>query len=426
MNTTVPQLRPKLREYQLAGVDELMKKLTTNRSHGALLADACGLGKTCQAIEVANRILKHESPKTLLIVCPSSLRLNWWRELETWLDSGGVYLEVLTYGEIVRAHQRLDRYTLIVFDEAHYLKSETAKRTKACLALDAKYRLFLSGTPCLNRPMELYNILHNLGLKLTRKAYGFRYCSGRLFRVPIRGGHGFRKAFDFSGASNLDELNAALRANVMVRRTKEEVLTELPPKVRQVISVKFSSGESAAFRARFDSLSEAADILKEVQRIPFEELARERYNVALKKLPYIEEFINDLLEEEDKLVVFCHHRDLIERIVAAGPDRVALMGGMSEREKDAAVQAFQQGPARVFVGQIQAAGVGLTLTAASTVLFGELSWVPGDMNQCEDRCHRIGQRDTVRVFHLVADGSIDSRLVNALVEKQRVLEEVLA
>lgn len=417
MNTT----RPKLREYQLAGVEELMKKLTTNRSHGALLADEPGLGKTAQAIEVMNRL----APKTVLVVCPASLKINWTRELAMWLRLD-LAVEVRTYGEIVREHQQLGHYELVVFDEAHYLKNPDAKRSKACFALYADYRLFLTGSPILNRPIELYPILHSLGLKLSRVQYGQRYCSGHLIRVPFRGGHGFRKAWDFSGASHMDELNQALRGSVMVRRSKAKILTELPAKVRQVIAMKFSSGESAAFRARFNSLTQAADILKEVQRIPFEEIARERYNVALKKLPYVEDFINDLLEEEDKLVVFCHHRDVIERLAAAGPDRVKLYGGMTEKQKDEAVQAFQHGPAKVFVGQIAAAGVGLTLTAASTVLFGEEPWTPGDVIQCEDRLHRIGQRDTVRVFHLVADGSIDARIVNALVEKQQVIEAVMA
>ena len=142
------------------------------------------------------------------------------------------------------------------------------------------------------------------------------------------------------------------------------------------------------------------------------------------KLPYVLDFLNDLLEEEEKVVVFAHHRDVIDAIVKAGENRVALVGGMTEKQKDAAVQAFQNGPARVFVGQIVAAGTGLTLTAARTVLFAELDWVPGNVTQAEDRCHRIGQKDTVRVFHLVAEGSIDARIVRAIVDKQQIIKEI--
>ncbi len=418
------QTSPSLRAYQEAGVEELLKKLHTWK--GALLADAPGLGKTAQAIEVANRLASEDGaprPFTVLVVAPASLRINWSREIRTWAWTNAGY-EVLTYGEVVRGKQSRPRYSLIIFDEAHYLKNPDAKRTKAGLALDADYRLFLTGTPVANRPMEMFPMLKSLGLKMNRTDYGVRYCGGKLITVPIRGGHGKRRAWDFTGSSNTDELNKVLRKSVMVRRTKEEVLKELPRKVRQVISMDFKSGESREFRERFASLSLAADILRTAGKIPFTELARERYNVAMAKLPYVLDFLNDLLEEEEKVVVFAHHRDVIDAIVKAGENRVALVGGMTERQKDAAVQAFQNGPARVFVGQIVAAGTGLTLTAARTVLFAELDWVPGNVTQAEDRCHRIGQKDTVRVFHLVAEGSIDARIVRAIVDKQQIIKEI--
>lgn len=419
MQTKTSSLRP----YQKAGVEELLQKLSANAKHGALLADAPGLGKTAQAISVLNRLVWNPGVYCL-IVCPASLRLNWMRELTVWLrPEHAPFVEIRTYGEITRHKQEHERYALLVFDEAHYLKNPDAKRTKACLALDGDYKLFLTGTPVVNRPMELFPVLHALGFKLSRVEFGIKFCAGHFINVPRRGFHGYRKAWDFSGASRTDELNKALRSSVMVRRTKEEVLTELPPKIRQVIAMDFASGESESFRQRFASLSLAADILRETTRIPFEELAKERYNVAVAKIPYVREFIDDLLEEEEKVVVFAHHRDVVKAL-AEGDDRVMLYGGMTEKQKDEAVQAFQHGSARVFVGQITAAGTGLTLTAARTVVFAELDWVPGNVTQAEDRCHRIGQHDTVRVFHIVAEGSIDARLVRAIVDKQTIIEEV--
>jgi len=423
MNQQTPSLRP----YQEQGVRLLLDKLEAR--HGALLADAPGLGKTATSIEVANRLAERtKGPKfSVLIVCPASLRLNWERELSMWVRLLFKYASFLhetqTYGEIVRGKQQRKTYDLIIFDEAHYLKNPEAKRTKACLSLAADYRLFLTGTPVVNRPMELFPVLKSLGLKMSHVQFGIRYCGGRLINVPIRGGHGKRKAWDFTGASHTDELNKALRESIMVRRTKEEVLTELPAKIRQVIAMDFKSGESESFRQRFASLSLAADVLEEVKKTSFEELAKERYNVALAKVPYVQDFIDDLLEEEEKVVVFAHHRDVVKAL-AHGNDRVMLYGGMTEKQKDEAVQAFQNGSARVFVGQITAAGVGLTLTAARTVVFAELDWVPGNVTQAEDRCHRIGQHDTVRVFHIVAEGSIDARLVRAIVDKQSVIEEI--
>jgi SNF2 family DNA or RNA helicase len=339
--------------------------------------------------------------------------------------SSGRDYEICTYGEIVRKKQDYPDYTLIIFDEAHYLKNPDAKRTRACAALaeHAYYKLALTGTPVVNRPIEIQPVLTMLGSKMSRVAFAIRYCAAQLKYVPVRGG-GRRKAWDFNGASNTDELNRELRKYIMVRRTKEEVLKELPSKVRQVIAVNFRSGESEDFRNRFSSLSLAADVLDEVKKIPFEELAKERYNVAIAKLPHVQDFLLDLLEEEEKVVVFAHHREVV-RALAEGDDRVMLYGGMTEKQKDEAVKRFQYDPTvRVFVGQIAAAGVGLTLTAARTVVFAELDWVPGNVTQAEDRCHRIGQHDTVRVFHIVAEGSIDARLVRAIVDKQSVIEEI--
>lgn len=419
------QTSPSLRAYQEAGVEELLKKLHT--MHGALLADAPGLGKTAQAIEVANRLASEHMDNggrdfTVLVVCPASLRLNWVREIRMWSWQNAGF-EILTYGEVVRGKTSQSSYSFIIFDEAHYLKNPDAKRTKAGLALKGTKRLFLTGTPVVNRPMELFPILKSLGLKMSKVEYGIRFCGGRLITVPIRDGRGKRKAWDFNGASNTEELNKVLRQSVMVRRTKEEVLKELPRKVRQVLSMDFKSGESREFRDHFSSLSLAADIIQAAGKIPFTELAKERYNIALAKLPYVLDFIDDLLEEEEKVVVFAHHRSIVKEL-ARGEDRVMLYGGMTEKQKDAAVQAFQNGPARVFVGQIEAAGVGLTLTAARTVVFAELDWVPGNVTQAEDRLHRIGQKDTVRVFHIVAEGSIDARIVRAIVDKQQIIKEI--
>lgn len=417
----------KLRPYQEQGVQALLEKLYTNAKHGALLADAPGLGKTCQAVEVANRLMapyKVGPIFKILVVCPASLRLNWSREIQAWVKTDR-YFEVRTYGEIVRKKQDYQDYTLIIFDEAHYLKNPDAKRTKACTALaeNAYYKLVLTGTPVVNRPIELWPVLRILGAKTTRVAFAIRYCAATLKYVYVRGG-GRRKVWDLNGASNTEELNHTLREHVMIRRTKEEVLTELPSKVRQVIAMDFASGESEEFKRRFSSLSLAADVLEEVKKTSFEELARERYNVAMAKIPYVQEFISDILEEEDKVVVFAHHREVV-RALAEGDDRVMLYGGMTERQKDEAVRRFQTDPnVHVFVGQIAAAGVGLTLTAARTVVFAEPDWVPGNVTQAEDRCHRIGQKDTVRVFHIVAEGSIDARLVRAIVDKQSVIEEI--
>ena len=175
----------------------------------------------------------------------------------------------------------------------------------------------------------------------------------------------------------------------------------------------------------FDGMASAAENLSELRKIAFEELAAARLDIARQKLPVVLDFLRDLLEEEEKVVLFAHHREIISAVAAAVSESVELKGGMTDSQKDAAVRAFQEGSARLFVGQITAAGTGITLTAARTVLFAELDWVPGNVIQAEDRCHRIGQQLPVRVIHLVAGGSVDARMVHALVEKQENFERVM-
>jgi SNF2 family DNA or RNA helicase len=177
----------------------------------------------------------------------------------------------------------------------------------------------------------------------------------------------------------------------------------------------------------FDGFTSAAANIKELQKVAFEELAKARLDIARAKLPYVLRFAEDILEEENKLVIFAYHREIVDAIAEHfALSAVKLYGGMTDKQKNDAVVAFQQGTAEVFVGQITAAGTGLTLTAAHTVLFAELDWVPGNIIQCEDRCHRFGQTEPVRVFHITCRESVDARMVKALVDKQKTIESVTA
>jgi SWI/SNF-related matrix-associated actin-dependent regulator 1 of chromatin subfamily A len=217
----------------------------------------------------------------------------------------------------------------------------------------------------------------------------------------------------------------------MIRRTKDEVLSELPKKIRQVVELEYEPRESndlkAAVLRYLDGLKAAAENLSELRGVAFTELAAARLDTARAKLPHAISFISDLLEESDKIVVFAYHREIIDDLAEAWPgETVKLYGGMTDAQKDGSVRSFQTDPkTRVFIGQLQAAGTGLTLTAASTVVFVELDWVPGNILQAEDRCHRLGQQDTVRVIHLAAKDSIDARMIKLLVEKQENIERIV-
>lgn len=410
----------KLRAYQEAAVERMI-----SMRGNILLADEPGLGKTITTIAYINAMrFSH-----VVIVCPASLRLNWLAELERWL-AYKTDVAIMSYEGMVKhpisPEPPLGR--LIVFDEAHYLKNPKAKRTKAALKLKHDKILFLTGTPVVNRPIDLFPILALSGAKISRTEYGKYFCAGKLVQVGWRPS---RWVWDFSGASHVDELNESLQRNLMIRRTKAEVLSELPSKVRQVIEIDTPNGESPelqrVLRAAYNSFTSAAGEIGE-EKVDFEELSNARKELGEIKLPHVLSFLKEtLLEEVEKVVVFAYHKEIIDKLYDALKTftPVKLYGGMSDRQKNESVLRFQADPAvRVFIGQITAAGTGLTLTAANTVLFAELDWVPGNVTQAEDRCHRMGQRDTVRILHIVLRNSVDGRMVRALVEKQKIIERV--
>jgi SWI/SNF-related matrix-associated actin-dependent regulator 1 of chromatin subfamily A len=446
--------------YQLGGVAYAQARTDT------LIADEMGLGKTIQALGIINA---DRTIANVLVICPASLKLNWSREAKKWLtrplkvsiangsfQPGG--LVIVNYEQVKKYRAQIDAvvWDLLVVDEAHYLKNPKADRTAIVLGkwnqdpkkvvnpIRAKRRVFLTGTPVLNRPIELWTLVHALdrkGLGANWKSFAIRYCAGRQGRF----------GWDTSGASNLDELQAKLRASIMVRRMKADVLTELPAKRRSVIAFQaLSAAEKAAvehetqvvratedrltaLRARADEAKtwndpaayrKAVEELNQANMAAFTETSKVRHEVALAKVDQVVAHVRDCLENGQKIVVMAHHHDVIDQLAEALAEFgvVKFDGRMTLPNRDAAVHAFQNDKAiRVFIGGIQAAGVGITLTAASHVVFAELDWVPGNLAQAEDRCHRIGQTDSVLVQHLVLDGSLDCRMAQIIVDKMDVI-----
>lgn len=396
-----------------------------------LLADEPGLGKTAEVAEYINRTAPEACAS--LVVCPAALRLNWRRELSRWCRSADFArgVAILSYEGAVAAAERLAsvRWQLIVFDEAHYLKNPKAKRTRVCLRLKSVRRLFLTGTPVVNRPLDLYPMLRSMGCRMTLVEYGRRFCAGHLVQVRR---HPPKYVWDFSGASRLDVLSSQLRRTCMVRRTKAEVLPELPVKIRTVVDLEVPGVEPETLRLAavryFDSLQAADAAADRLFQVVFAEYSKVRLEQARKKLPLAEDFLRNLLEEEQKIVVFAWHREIVQELAAAlgGFHPAAILGGQSETERDRLVQAFQNDPStRLLLGQLLAAGTGLTFTAAHTVVFVEEDWVPGNLVQAEDRCHRLGQDEPVRIFYLVLRDSVDASMVRAIVKKQEIIEELM-
>lgn len=408
---------------------------------------------TIQAIGVVNTL---DSINKVLIVCPASLKNNWKRELEMWStrdlsiavltskDTSPVDANILiiNYDILYKlpwlvkrnkaSFRSVIKFDLVIADEAHYVKNNKAQRSKSFYAISkaAKRRIMLTGTPILNRPVELYYILKSLGFKMNLHEYSVRYC----------GAYEGRWGWDRSGATNLEELQVLLRSQGMIRRMKADVLHDLPPKIRQVIELdnsKYKEFVEAESDYLEDDIDMDHDSMNTFQKSIIQlkgrgidhiaEMAKLRHQTALAKVPDIIEHVNNLLESVDKVIIFAHHRDVIDEIYGAFATRaVKLYGGMTNDDKTESVDRFQKDDdIRIFVGSISAAGVGLTLTRANVVVFAELDWVPANLTQAEDRAHRIGQKDSVLIQHIVVNGSIDANLAKKIINKQDVIDRAL-
>ena len=408
-----------------------------------LFADEMGLGKTIEALGVVNT---DPEARRVLVVCPASLKLNWARECERWLvDRGPVGIAgrtfpteaavvVMNYDILAKWKDEIDQpWDVLIADECHFVKNKDAKRSKALYAIEARRKLFLTGTPILNRPVELWAIVNLLAPDEFDNFWAFakRHCDPKKNRF----------GWEFNGATNLDELHERLRGTIMVRRTKAEVLPDLPPKRRQVIELASDqiadliAIEASAWERHRDSLAELREssdapgqlaALRAGVNAAFGELAKLRQETAIAKVPLVVEHVRSALDDSNKIVLFAHHRAVIKQLAEPfGDDAVTLMGGDDTTARQSAVDRFQEDPGcRIFIGSITAAGVGLTLTASSHVVFAELDWVPARLTQAEDRTHRIGQQDSVLVQHLVLQDSLDARMVGTLIKKQRVIDKV--
>lgn len=441
-------------------------------SRGLLLADEMGLGKTVQVLVA---IASDPRANRVLIVCPNSVKYNWLREATRWIKPirdlpivvlsgtrvdeevarevlGDQVISIINY-DIVSSWSNVLRkreWDYLVLDEAHYVKNTKAKRTLAIFGeknknpIPSRKKIAMTGTPIVNRPVEAWTFLswidpRNFG---SFWSYAKRYC----------GAHYNGWGWDFRGATNLEELNAKLRP-IMLRRRKEEVLKDLPDKIRQVLEIPPNGAkqvleeerrvllqmeeEIAKARALVElakvgagdlDLSEAMANLRRVVQIAFQHISLARHKTALAKVPYALDHIKDVLEEKPKVVVWVHHRDVAEAIREGLSEYnpLLILGGMGAEERQKAVEAFQNNPEhRVVICSIGAAAEGITLTAADIAVFVELDWRPSKLSQAEDRIHRIGQKNSVLIQYLVFNGSIDANIANSVAQKIRVISKAM-
>jgi SWI/SNF-related matrix-associated actin-dependent regulator of chromatin subfamily A-like protein 1 len=448
--------------FQRAGIEFIAKR--TN----VLLADEMGLGKTIEAIGLLN--LEKRIRRTL-IICPASLKLNWFREVQKWLvrpanifvvrdgigfAPNGTNIVIINY-DLLKKHQkaiRARKWDLLICDESHALKDPKAARTVAVVGnednpgIKAERKLFLTGTPILNRPAELWTTLRYFEAEVNWRHFHTRYCGA------FHNGYGW----NVSGATNLEELEQKLRSSVMLRRLKDDVLAELPKKQSNVIPLEvtsakvlsliekqkklYSEAESAVKRAEnlrervknakncYQTVEwrEASKLMKQRDEA-FDEISRIRHELGRKKVPIVLKMVREELESTVCLIVFAHHRDVIDAIVTGlkndGITVVSLTGKISPSKRLLVVDRFQSGEASVFVGTIKAAGSGFTLTRASRMLFAESSWTPADLEHAEDRAHRIGQSRCVNISHLFFDDSLDVKLLATTIDKTDIAGKAL-
>jgi len=310
-------------------------------------------------------------------------------------------------------------FDLLVIDESHYYKNWKAKRTKRLseIAANIDRRVELTGTVIKNRPVELYS-----QLRLVSPSIAGRFTD---FAVQYCGGYRDRFGFHADGATSLPELHQRIKP-VYLRRLKKDVLPDLPPKLHSVIPVFLEGAMEERYRRaeedfirylRDEGRDEEAAKAKRAEHLT--KITALRQLVLAPKIEAAIEFVHSANEQGEKVVVFSGFTEVIAAITAEFGDAcVRIAGSDNELARDAAVQSFQNDASiMVFAGQIEAAGVGLTLTASSKVLFVDEPWAPGDKQQAEDRCHRIGQDDCVNVYTLISQDTIDTVMHSVLGEK---------
>jgi len=413
----------KLYAHQVDGV-----KFIEGTGGRCILADEMGLGKTVQVIQYMNL---HPSQKTV-VVCPASLKLNWEHELNVWLDRdrsiqvlSGRKNKAITGDIIIVNYDILNAHkdalqscgaSLVVADESHYAKNQKSQRTKALAGLckNIDHTILLSGTPFKSRPIELFTQLNCVDPATWNDFFGFakKYCAAR--KITMGGVNKPKRSFwDFSGASNLSALAHELKP-IRLRRTKEQVM-DLPAKMSQVVYLSCD-------RKEYNRVERASAVDNPLMHNT--ELIMASMRAKIK--PTIE-YIGNILEQADKLIVFCTHNDMIDALAEKYTGiSVLFRGGMDARAKDDAVSRFQIDPeCKLFLGNVQAAGVGITLTAASHVVFAETPWSPADVDQAADRAHRIGQTEVVNVYHLCVPDTIDEHIVETVAAKREVFNAAM-
>ena len=427
--------------HQESGVEFLLK------NKKCILADDMGLGKTYQSIVAA---LECDAER-ILVICPSSLKINWMREIQNFCDDvsiiKGKYWDparftIINYDILKNFHtieERGKKYEewelrreiveydpdLIILDEAHFVKNHKSIRGKILKDISKKFspeRIWLlTGTPIANRPMDYYNLLSIIDCSVANNwvHYARTYCDGIRFK---KGG---RYVWVTTGATNLEELSNKTKRNIL-RRKKDDVL-DLPDKLTTPVYLELQNVDGYK-NVWNEYLTKRKSEGKKGN--PFRELVEMtllRTFISLETVLYTIEKTEEALELGKKTIIFCNFNDEMDAFIRHfGGKCVCLRGGMSDKQKQLAVDRFQEDDnCMVFIGQIKAAGVGITLSAAEIVIMNSLDWVPGNHEQAEDRAYRIGQNKTVNIYYMLIEDTIDTLIWNILNKKKKIIGTIM-
>jgi SWI/SNF-related matrix-associated actin-dependent regulator 1 of chromatin subfamily A len=416
---------------------EAVQKLVENKKF--ILADDMGLGKTTSTIIAA----LESGSKKVLIICPATLKINWKREIENYSDKSIYIAEsknfsteadfvIINYDIIKNFHDPKKKddsqvlaanFDLVIVDEAHYIKNATAQRTKLINDIVKKTeRLWLlTGTPMTSRPIDYFNLLSLIDSPVAKNwmAYAIRYCSGYQFNV------GGRKVWNVTGASNLEELRDRT-VGLTLRRLKENVL-DLPDKIITPVYLRLKSKSYENVMGEYYDWYDKNPEESKSLTVQFSKLTKVRQIIADEKIAQTIELAENILEQDKKVIIFCNFTDSLNKITEHfGKSAVKLDGSMSKPERQNSVDQFQDNPkVKVFVGNIKAAGVGITLTAAEAVIMNDLSFLPSDHAQAEDRAYRYGQKNNVLVYYPIFENTIEGIIYDILNNKKQVIATVM-
>jgi len=424
--------RPPLEHQKIA-----IEKLAGSKRF--ILADDMGLGKTTSTIIAA----LETGVKKILIICPASLKINWLREIENYTDRSVYIAEgknfsqehdfvIVNYDILKNFYDLKDKekseiyksnFGIIIIDEAHYLQNGQAQRTKLVNSFvkSVDKLWLLTGTPMTSRPMNYFNLLSLIESPVAQNwmAYAIRYCQGYQFKA------GNRKVWNVTGASNLEELRDRTSRQVL-RRLKTEVL-DLPDKIISPVYLRLKSKLYEGLMGEYYDWYENKTDESSSLTVQFSKLMKVRQVIAEEKINDTIELVQNIIDQGKKVIIFTNFTNTLNKIADHfGKQAVRLDGSTSKSMRQHAVDQFQDNEKiTVFVGNLKAAGVGLTLTAAEAVIMNDLSFVPSDHTQAEDRAYRYGQKSNVSVYYPIFENTIEGAIYDILIKKKNIFETVM-